>query len=49
MTEERNIARARMEELRIMLDDEELEDEERIELSSELLDFENQLALSDDD
>lgn len=49
MTEERNIARARMEELRVMLDDEELEDEKRIELSSELLDFENQLALSDDD
>jgi len=49
MTEERNIARARMDELRVMLDDEELEDEERIKLSSELLDFENQLALSDDD
>ena len=49
MAEERKHARGRMDELRVMLDDEELEDEKRIELSSELLDLEEQLALSDDD
>jgi hypothetical protein len=46
--EERKRVRARMDELRVLLDDEDLEDEKRIELSSELLDFEDQLALSDD-
>jgi MscS family membrane protein len=49
MAEERKRARASMDELRVMLDDEELEDEKRIELSSELLALEDQLALSDDD
>jgi small-conductance mechanosensitive channel len=49
MAEERKRARASMDELRVMLDDEELEDEKRVELSSELLALEDQLALSDDD
>lgn len=48
-TEERNRVRARMGELRAELDDEELDDDKRIELSSKLLKLEEQLGLSDDD
>jgi small-conductance mechanosensitive channel len=49
LIERRRKMRVRMDELREQLDDEELEDEERVELASELLEIEETLSLSDDD
>jgi MscS family membrane protein len=48
LIERRRKMRFRMDELREQLDDEELEDEQRVELASELLEIEETLSLSAD-
>ena len=48
LIEERRQIRIRMDELRVKMDDDELDDERRVELSSELQELEEIMSLSDD-
>ncbi len=47
--EERKVQRDRMDELRVLLEDEDLDEELRVEASAELLDIEEILSMTDDD